>query len=85
MLKLYLTSIIIWMIINYSVIKMFANNITENGWYDGVKSTKMNKVTALFVISAVPLLRVFTLFCIFYIASFTKEEFDEWQKKQKKK
>ena len=83
MLKLYFTSIIIWMIINYSTIKMFANKIIENGWCDGAKTPTMSKLTALFVMSAVPILRVLTWCGILYISFTTKDEFDEWQKGQK--
>ena len=78
MLKIYLSSVIIWMIINYSATKLFGPKITENGWLENKKATKMSWIVALFVMSAIPVFRLLIPVCCFIMGSMTKEQFDEW-------
>ena len=76
MLKTYLVSIVIWMIVMYCIIKLFGPKIVENKWTHDVTPT-MGKFTSLFVMSAVPLLRCLFLFSHLYMASHKKEEFNK--------
>ena len=75
MLKLYLTSIIIWMIINYSMATLFGPRIKANGWVDE-SGTVLGKWKALFVGSAIPLLRLLVFTCFILMTVYTKEQFD---------
>ena len=76
MLKTYLISVIIWMIIMYCVIKIFGPRVVENKWTENVTPT-MGKFTSLFVMSAVPFFRCLFLFSFLYMASCTKDQFDK--------
>lgn len=78
MLKIYFSSVIIWMIINYSAAKIFKTKIRENGWLENKKPLKMNWLVALFVMSAIPVFRLLIPVCCFIMGSTTKEEFEKW-------
>lgn len=82
MLKIYLSSIVIWMIIIYCAVKICGPKIAENGWLESSKHT-MGKWTALFVLSAIPLLRLIVLSVLFYMAIYTKEQYEKTQKEFK--
>lgn len=79
MLKIYFSSVVIWMIINYSAAKIFEAKIRENGWLEGQKPLKMNRLVALFILSAIPVLRLLIPVCCLLMGSITKEEFEKWR------
>jgi hypothetical protein len=85
MLKIYLTSIVIWMIINFCTIQIFQFKIKDNGWLE-LETT--NQTTSpfmyLFTMSAVPLIRVLVLVVIIYMSIYTKEQFEEYKIKHEK-
>lgn len=76
MLGIYLSSIIFWVILLYSLIIIFQEKIIENGWLKPV-SNHVNPYLLLFCMSAVPILRVLFAVCIFLMAWYTEEEFNE--------
>lgn len=83
MLEVYLSSVIIWMIIIFCICCIFANKIIENGWLDKKNKKYPHWLFSLFVLSAVPILRLFVAGAIIYMAAVTKEEFDnEYNKEQ---
>lgn len=79
----YLTSVIIYMIIIYSMTFIFGDTMKAKGWAASEKPNA-NKLVILFCLSAVPILRIFVLVSILYMATHTKEEFDKWQEEAKK-
>ena len=83
MLKVYLTSVIIYMIIIYCMCAIFMDSIKSKGWISEIK--KGSKLGVLFTLSAVPILRFFVVVLIFYMATHTKEQFDEWYKEVQEK
>ena len=84
MLKIYLSSVIIYMIIISCLCFLFHDAIKKNGWASTEKPN-VNKLTALFVLSAVPLLRIYVVGLFIYMATHTKEQFEKWQEEVKKK
>lgn len=83
MLKIYLTSVIIYMIIIYCTCSIFADGIRAKGWISEQKSK--SKLGALFTLSAVPILRFFVVVLILYMATHTKEQFNKWYKEVQEK
>lgn len=81
MLKIYLASIVIWMIINYSMVTLFGPRIKANGWVDE-RGTVIGKWKALFVGSAIPLVRLLVFSCFILMSIYTKEQFDTDFKKR---
>lgn len=77
MLKFYLSTVIVWMIIIYCVINIFKTAYIKNGWVDIESNSHNNSLKNLVIISAVPLLRLGILCFIIYMASATKEDFEE--------
>lgn len=83
MLKIYLTSVIIYMIIIYCETKIFKNNIIKNGWAtEGKKSG--SALGTLFCFSAVPLLRLLFVVVLCVMFTYPKEKVDAWIEKNKK-
>lgn len=78
MLRIYLTSVLIYMIIIYCTCAIFEGGIKAKGWISEQKSK--GKWSTLFMLSAVPILRFFVVILIFYMSTHTKEEFDKWYK-----
>lgn len=78
MLKIYLSSVVIWMIIIYCAATICGPKIKENGWLESTRHT-MGKWTALFVLSVIPLLRLLVLSVIFYMSIYTKEQYEKMQ------
>lgn len=81
MLKIYISSVIIWMIIIYCAAKIFGPQIKNNGWTTTAKPT-MGKWTTLFVVSAIPLLRLLVLSVFVYMALYTKEQYETIKKER---
>lgn len=82
MIKMYLASVIIYMTIIYCACYIFGHSINKNGWSSTEKPSE-NKFTALFCLSAVPIVRIFVVVIIFYMATHTKEEFEKWRSEVK--
>lgn len=78
----YLTSVIIYMIIIYSMTFIFGDTMKAKGWAASEKPNT-NKLVVLFCLAAVPILRLFVIVSIFYMATHTKEEFEKWQEEAK--
>ena len=70
MLKFYLTTVVIYMIIIYCMCSIFKNSIRAKGWT--CEEKRVNKFRMLFTLSAVPILRFGVLILIFYMATHTK-------------
>lgn len=84
MLKFYLATVIAWMIILYCLVAIFQNGIIEKlGTDNGKKKSSFEKLKTLFVMSAVPVVRLLVAIMIVYIAACKKEDFDELMKKSK--
>lgn len=85
MLKVYFSSVLIWMIIICCTISIFKNAIVEKGWVDPNKKSSENGWKCLFVLSAIPIIRFFVFISIIVMSTYTKEQFDEWCEKVKNK
>ena len=83
MLKFYLTTVIVWMIIIYATAKLLGPTIKEKGWIKSDTSTKRGKFSTLFILSAVPGLRAAVWIFLFVMCAYTHEQFEEWANKQK--
>lgn len=75
MLKFYLSTVIIFMIILSCEKAIFIDAIRKNGWLDDVEKAKMGKWQSLFVLSAVPVLRLFFVIFTLIMASNKKDDF----------
>ena len=86
MLKFYLTTVVIWMIIIDSIILLTKDMIVKNGWLDGAQSKKnrIKSFTGLFCLSAVPIFRFFVAIMLVVMSAKTKEEIDIWTTSNKK-
>ena len=82
MLKIYISSVIVWMIIIYCAAKLFGPQIRENGWLNDAKPITMGKWTTLFVASAIPLVRLLLLSVFVYMALYTKEQYETIKKER---
>lgn len=70
------------MIIIYATSSIFADKIKENGWINSNNNSGKSKLGTLFILSAVPILRVFVFIVFFIMTIYTKEQFDEFTKKE---
>lgn len=84
MLRIYLVSIIIWMIIIFCTIQLFKFKIVENGWLELKSDQVMNPFMVLFLTSAVPLVRLLMFVCTIYMAIYTKEQYEELKEDREK-
>ena len=85
MLKIYLSSIVIWMIILYCEVSIFKNAIVEKGWVNPNKKPSENGWKSLFVLSAIPVIRFFIFILIIVMSTYTRKQFEEWSEKVKNK
>ena len=84
MLKIYLSSVIIWMVVIYCMTSISKESIVKNGWINTENKQKRNWFVQLFILSAVPIFRLFIVIAILYMAICTKEQFEQWKKEQNK-
>lgn len=78
MFKFYLTTIIIWMIIIYCVIAIFQKGIVDKlKTNEDKKANFFKKFKTLFVFAAVPIIRLFVVILLIYIATCKQEDFDK--------
>ena len=82
MLKLYLTTIVVWMIIIYATAKLLGPAIKEKGWIKGDSSTKRESFSILFTLAAVPVIRLLVWAFLFVMCAYTHKEFEEWINKR---
>ena len=85
MLKIYFSSILIWMIIIYCTTSIFKNAIVKNGWVDPNKKSAENGWKCLFILSAIPIIRFLIFVLIIMMSAYTKKQFEEWSEKVKNK
>lgn len=83
MLKFYLTTVVVWMIIIYATAKIVGPVVKEKGWIKSDTSTNGGKFSTLFTLAAVPLIRLLVWIFLFVMCTYTHEEFDEWIKGKK--
>ena len=82
MLEFYLASIIIWMIIIKSIIVLFKDGIKKKtNSKETKKASIFKRLSYLFVLAAVPILRLGIVIIIIYIATCKQEDFDKLMKK----
>lgn len=75
MLKFYLTTVVIWLIILYAVAFLSEDAIRKNGWLDDAKKPKykfQGFLTAV-AISAIPIFRLISALTILVMAYNNKE------------
>lgn len=77
MLKTYLVSVVIYMIIIHSALTIFKDAIVKKYTIDKTKRAKTSKrLSTLFACVAVPIIRFFVVVFIIYIAVCKQEDFD---------
>lgn len=84
MLKFYLLTIIIWLVANLGVLRFYCMQIMDNGWLELSDPTDINAgrlLGSLFLMSAVPILRLLVFGVNIYMGTHTKQEFEEWVEK----
>ena len=79
MLKIYFCSILIWMIIIFSIGYVCKESIQSKGWIDETKKNK-HWLVALFCISSIPIFRLLVASGMLFMASTTKEEYQKVHK-----
>ena len=81
MLQFYFSSVFIYMIIINCVAIILKPKLIDNGWIDPNKHAPfLRRVTNLFVLSAVPVLRLLIISGMLYMTTITKEEFEHGRK-----
>lgn len=85
MLKFYLATVIIYMIIINCTIEIFKEAINkkiDKYRKKGVKKANLFKrLSVLFTLAAIPILRTFVVFILMYIATCKQEDYDDLMKK----
>lgn len=77
MLKIYLTSVLIFMIINLCVASIFRSALIKNGWVVEPRNPWHKRIYNAFIISAVPIIRVFATVLLICMAGMKKEDFEK--------
>lgn len=77
MLRFYLLTVAIWMIIINSALFISCQSIIDRGWRSQKEYSGTESLMALFALAAIPFIRVLFLFVIFLMATKTPEEFEE--------
>jgi hypothetical protein len=77
MLKIYLTTVVIWMIILWATAKITAPVIKEKNWIKSDTSTKRGKCSIVFTLAAVPVIRLLVWVFLFVMCVYTHEELEE--------
>lgn len=82
MLKFYLTTVAIWMIVIYCIAAIFQSGIVKKlGEKEEKKASLFKRLKGLFILAAVPIVRLFVVILLIYIATCKQEDFDELMKK----
>lgn len=82
MLKIYISSVVIWMVIIYCAIKIFGSKIKENGWLGENNTNIVKRITSLFILSAIPILRLLVFAVLIYMSTYTKEQYEKLNNKE---
>lgn len=83
MLEIYLTSVLIFMIINLSVVTVFRDAYVKNGWVVSPRNPWYRKIYNSFLISAVPILRVFITVLLICMAVMKREDLEKFVEENK--
>ena len=81
MLKFYLITVVIWMIIIYAMAAIFESSIKEKSWLKDKPNKKRGLLSSLFLLAAVPVMRLFVCICILMMAVYTPEQLEEMKKR----
>lgn len=89
MLKIYLSTVVIWAIALYGLLKVFSDQMVKNGWIDkygeGVEGQPAQRKTGwrtkIILLSAVPVMRLAVFIVMFLMAIYTPEQYEEWRSK----
>ena len=85
MIGFYLKSVVIWMIIIECTFLLFKDAIGKRvGTNDTKKAGLIKQLRGLFVLAAIPIIRLIIVVALVYIATCKKEDFDEMMKKVNK-
>lgn len=76
MLQAYLASVLIFMIINLSVVSIFRDSYIKNGWVVGPHNKWYKRIYTAFLVSAIPILRVFITVMLVFMACIKKEDLE---------
>lgn len=77
MISFYLSSVIVWMIIIFCIIMLYSKQIrTRYSKYLKVKTSKVKALFSLFVLSAVPILRLLIAIGIIWVANCGEEDYN---------
>lgn len=77
MLKVYLVSVLIFMIINLSIAIVFRDAYIKNGWIVEPHNSWCKRIYNAFLLSAVPILRVFITVLLICMACMKKEDLEK--------
>lgn len=78
MLKFYLTTVVIWMIIIYCTAAIFQNGIAKKfKTNEEKKASLFKKLKGLFILAAIPIVRLLIVIVLIYIATCKQEDFDK--------
>ena len=81
MLKFYLTTVVIWMIIIECTTSIFKDAIRKKTGKDGTnKANIFKRFGTLFPLAAIPIVRLVVVIMIVYIATCSQEDFDKLMK-----
>ena len=82
MMTLYLVSIVIWFVLIVCYLLSSSTQIVNNGWLDGPNGGSPGYAFIVLLLTcAMPILRFVFLSVVVYMATHTKEEFEEEKKK----
>ena len=80
MFKMYLASIVIWMVTLFFMLKIYGPHIIKNGWLGKYDTIDMHPGMLFVLIAATPVFRFIIGVCIMLMASITPEELKELKK-----
>lgn len=73
MLKFYFGTVVIWAFILNAAVKMWAEQVRDNGWLENAKPSMCGYRSAILSIAAIPVFRLVLLLVMFYMAGTRKE------------
>ena len=84
MLKFYITSVIIYAAIIYAMCFVFGDMVKAKGWSSD-KKFEGNPLVLLICLAAIPVIRLFFIAVILYMASHTPEDLEKLKQELKEK
>lgn len=85
MFDFYLGTVIVYIIVIYGLLYLFAQQIADNGWTNGIKRNNKDPHIALLFMAAIPILRIAIVFCLIYMTTHTKEHFEKYKEEHQKR